>query len=149
MTLKTINTKYGKASLNTDGHYKLCKTNESLHRKIWESHYGKKIPEGYDIHHIDGNKTNNEIWNLQCVEHGKHSQYHHLKNGRCRPNKTGYYRVRKVKRKVGKRGFAYVYRENKKEVMIQRANLYELEKVVKGRGLPWFKVGKVKANDKY
>ena len=30
------------------------------HRVIWEKHHGK-IPEGYDIHHIDGDGHNNDV----------------------------------------------------------------------------------------
>lgn len=47
--------------------------NKSYHRKLWEKLYGK-IPDGYHIHHKDGNPLNNNIENLECVspqEHGK------------------------------------------------------------------------------
>ena len=37
------------------------------YRKIWEKHYKQKIPDGHEIHHIDGNHTNNDITNLQLV----------------------------------------------------------------------------------
>ena len=33
------------------------------HNVVWEEHYGE-IPQGMQIHHIDGNKTNNNIENL-------------------------------------------------------------------------------------
>lgn len=45
------------------------------YRKIYESHYGK-IPNGYHIHHIDGNPFNNSIENLKCVTAEEHSQIH-------------------------------------------------------------------------
>jgi len=45
------------------------------YRKIYESHYGK-IPEGYHIHHVDGNPFNNDITNLQCVSPEKHGEIH-------------------------------------------------------------------------
>lgn len=42
------------------------------HRLVYESYYGK-IPEGYDIHHIDGDTYNNDINNLECLSHRDHS----------------------------------------------------------------------------
>jgi ribonucleotide reductase alpha subunit len=43
------------------------------HRLVFESYYGK-IPEGYDIHHIDGNTYNNDIDNLECLSHEDHAR---------------------------------------------------------------------------
>lgn len=34
------------------------------------------IPEGYDVHHIDQDKTNNSVDNLELIEHKKHSDLH-------------------------------------------------------------------------
>lgn len=53
-----------------------------IHRDVWQYCNGE-IPNGdYEIHHVDGNKANNDISNLQLltrVEHGKlHTQ--HLRN---------------------------------------------------------------------
>ena len=70
----------------TTGYYRLTKSrkvNISLHRYVWEKEVGK-IPSGYDIHHIDGDKTNNDVKNLECLskaEHtSKHNQYKNNKN---------------------------------------------------------------------
>ncbi|MGV9141386.1 MAG: HNH endonuclease signature motif containing protein [Promethearchaeota archaeon] len=46
-----------------------------LHRAIWEFYNGK-IPEGYTIHHKDGNKSNNELSNLQLLSYKEHSKKH-------------------------------------------------------------------------
>lgn len=46
-----------------------------LHRYIWE-YYNGEIPEGYDIHHIDHNKDNNELKNLELISRSKHSKLH-------------------------------------------------------------------------
>jgi hypothetical protein len=51
---------------------------KSLHRYIWEEANGL-IPEGYHIHHIDGNRKNNELINLQLVTPGEHNKIHHGK----------------------------------------------------------------------
>ena len=46
-----------------------------LHQYIYEQNYGK-IPKGYEIHHIDHNKDNNEISNLKLVTKEEHLQIH-------------------------------------------------------------------------
>ncbi|EFL9654207.1 HNH endonuclease [Escherichia coli] len=38
-----------------------------VHRIIWEMHNGP-IPKGYQIDHIDHNRSNNNINNLRCVK---------------------------------------------------------------------------------
>lgn len=45
------------------------------HRVVWEKHRGK-IPEGYVIHHIDGNGHNNDISNLMCLSKSEHRSLH-------------------------------------------------------------------------
>ena len=51
------------------------------YRKIYEQHYGK-IPKdadgrSYQIHHIDGNRDNNDINNLMCVTIQEHYNIHY------------------------------------------------------------------------
>lgn len=46
-----------------------------LHRTVWEYHHGP-IPKGYDIHHIDENRYNNQIENLQLMAEGDHGRLH-------------------------------------------------------------------------
>lgn len=45
------------------------------YRKIWEKTNGK-IPDGYEIHHIDGNRSNNDIQNLKLVSLQEHLEIH-------------------------------------------------------------------------
>ena len=40
------------------------------HRYVWETYYSKKLPQGWQVHHLDGNKTNNDVKNLHaCSKH--------------------------------------------------------------------------------
>lgn len=45
------------------------------YRKIYERSYGR-IPNGWDIHHIDGNHKNNNPKNLQALPKDKHAEEH-------------------------------------------------------------------------
>lgn len=44
-----------------------------LHRRIWEDANGP-IPDGYDIHHRDENKTNNSLENFECLPKAEHTR---------------------------------------------------------------------------
>ena len=55
------------------------KNAKQLHRAVWE-YYNGEIPEGYHIHHIDGDVDNNDISNLECVQAGEHLSRHARKN---------------------------------------------------------------------
>jgi len=51
------------------------------YRKIWRDAFGP-IPKdedgrSYDIHHIDGNKNNNDLSNLMCVSIKEHYEIHY------------------------------------------------------------------------
>ena len=46
------------------------------HVVIWENETGKKLPDGYIIHHIDGNSKNNDISNLQPMTRAEHNSLH-------------------------------------------------------------------------
>ena len=46
-----------------------------LHREVWE-YYNGKIPDGYLVHHIDGDSGNNDINNLELVLISEHAKRH-------------------------------------------------------------------------
>lgn len=48
---------------------------EALHREVWKDHHGE-IPDGKLIHHKDGDPTNNDIENLECVTPEEHARRH-------------------------------------------------------------------------
>lgn len=51
------------------------KTGTRIHRDVWEF-YNCKIPKGYHVHHIDHDKGNNDISNLQLLEAREHYKLH-------------------------------------------------------------------------
>ena len=62
-----------KFSLRPSGYFALTSNNRMLmHRFVWESVNGS-IPKGYDIHHINEDKTDNRIENLECLPKGIHT----------------------------------------------------------------------------
>ena len=46
-----------------------------LHRVVWEYYFGK-IPKGFAVHHIDGDRQNNHITNLQILTLSEHGTLH-------------------------------------------------------------------------
>jgi hypothetical protein len=63
-----------KFTLRNTGYYSLT-TNERtlMHRYVWEKEK-HKIPKGHDIHHIDENRANNRIENLECLPKSEHTK---------------------------------------------------------------------------
>jgi hypothetical protein len=53
--------------LSTKGDRKL------IHRIVWE-YYNGPIPENYDVHHRDHNKSNNAIENLEMLPKDEHAR---------------------------------------------------------------------------
>lgn len=54
--------------LRVSCNYNLSGKHFLVHRMVWEAFNGP-IPEGYDIDHLDGNPHNNNLDNLEPVEH--------------------------------------------------------------------------------
>jgi len=50
------------------------------YRKIYEEFYNIKIPNGYEIHHIDFNHSNNDIKNLVMLPKELHKDLHYYYN---------------------------------------------------------------------
>lgn len=51
------------------------KKSKRLHVYIWEKYNGK-VPDGYQVHHIDGDKLNNDISNLKLMSQSEHMSFH-------------------------------------------------------------------------
>lgn len=70
---------------NRHGYYiawdPITKRTVYLHRRMWETHRGP-IPDGFHIHHIDHDKQNNQIDNLDAMHGEVHAAYHGIE---CSP----------------------------------------------------------------
>jgi len=63
-----------KFTLRNNGYYSLTTNDRCLmHRYVYEKEIGK-IPNKFDIHHIDQNKSNNKINNLECICKKEHAR---------------------------------------------------------------------------
>ena len=108
---EVLHTEFGNAKLNNIGYYIITSRKENnngklLHRLIWEKWYGTLPPTTY-IHHLDENRTNNCIWNLEPLHNSDHTSLHHkglvhsketcIKMSNVR-NTTGYLKVSNTKR---------------------------------------------------
>ena len=114
-----IQTKYGNASLDNQGYYTIHSNEKGnrgkkLHRLIFEDFYQIKLPQHIDIHHVDHDKTNNEIWNLIPMTHGEHSSIHTCKH-------TDEYKKRLSERMTGENSPFYGTK-NSIETMLKRSN---------------------------
>lgn len=57
------------------GYYLNSTIRKRLHRYVWEQEVGS-IPKGCHIHHIDGNKANNDLSNLAIMTSSGHQRLH-------------------------------------------------------------------------
>lgn len=63
--------------------YMVCTSGkrQRLHVAMWEAYWGREVPRGCVIHHLDWNKTHNEISNLICVTVEEHETIHNKIGG--------------------------------------------------------------------
>ena len=55
------------------------KDRDVLHRAVYRDHHGS-IPEGHDIHHIDGDCFNNDVQNLEAITRSEHMRLHRIES---------------------------------------------------------------------
>lgn len=71
-----------KYTVNHNGYYRKTYGNrELMHRDVWEF-YNEPIPKGWDIHHKDENKANNDINNLECLPKAEHTRLYSPHNNK-------------------------------------------------------------------
>lgn len=65
-----------KWSLRNNGYYgRTTGDRGMMHRAVWE-HFNGPIPDGWDVHHLDRDRTNNDISNLTCLSKDEHTKLH-------------------------------------------------------------------------
>jgi hypothetical protein len=63
-----------KYTMRNTGYYGRTNAERSLlHRDMWEFHNGP-IPDGWDIHHVNEDPTDNRIENFECLPKAEHTR---------------------------------------------------------------------------
>lgn len=68
---------FGRKFYKSKNGYWVCCTSRLpwAHRWVWINEKGS-LPNGFDIHHMDGDKDNNDISNLEMVTRSEHQKKH-------------------------------------------------------------------------
>ena len=66
-----------KTYVDKNGYLRFKDTNKLVHRWVIRKH-GIRLRGYHQVHHIDGNKLNNDISNLQVITRGEHERIHNI-----------------------------------------------------------------------
>lgn len=115
--MRLFSTKYGNAVINKGGYLYLSKSQKGksrlIHIRVWEEFYDKKLPDGYVIHHLNGDKLDNRIQNLQCCSRPNHSKFH----GKYKSfNHTNEFKKKRSEKYSGKGNPMYGKKRNREEM---------------------------------
>ena len=65
-----------KTYLDENGYLRFKDSKKLVHRWMMEKRIRRKLKKNEDVHHIDGNKLNNDISNLRLMKAEDHHQLH-------------------------------------------------------------------------
>lgn len=68
------------------------------HTWVWKNNYGE-IEKGYHIHHKDGNKSNNDISNLEIIKATEHLKKYHINDEFRKKSKDFVNKIRHLTKK--------------------------------------------------
>ena len=154
----SLNTKFGNCKIQ-QGYYVISSRKEGNHGKklhvlLFTEEYGNYLPTGYQIHHIDGDKKNNEEDNLVAIPPNIHTIIHNTKEEKHYgtrkhelESKYGFYGVTKRKRNNINQGYLWRYNVyvNGSKVDINSTSLNELKEKVLRKGYKWLITNEIKA----
>lgn len=122
-----MKTKFGNANINNGGYYQITSRKEGnhgkhLHRLIYEDYYKVSLLEETDIHHIDGDKLNNNISNLIPLKHNNHCSMHMKGN----TNMKGHKHTEETRKKMSnaQKGIPKSAETRRKMSISQKGNTY-------------------------
>lgn len=104
-----INDRLSKIHEDRDGYLTVRVNNKKqmVHRLVHE-YFGTDFNKDYHIHHIDGNKQNNHIDNLECISPLEHNRKHHKDNTFNRYNR-GYVLTEDERKAIASKYKPYKY----------------------------------------
>lgn len=96
--------KRGTGTIQKNGYISIgnSKKRKYIHRIIMENFIGRELTINETVHHIDGNKLNNDIKNLEILTRSEHLRLHAIKN-KLGKNRIGLSPINKTSKKIIKR----------------------------------------------
>lgn len=120
----------------------LCKLGKSkmifVHRLVATSFIGD-IDEEHEVNHIDYNRTNNKLENLEIVTHAENM--HHSAINFCKPHKSKRNELRCIWLYNGKKGMKYIVGIRHKRIRTYIGRFSTLEEAIKARDKAYEEIG--------